>query len=86
MKTFAHVSAITCFAIVAIAMTVAPADARHLNRHHHRHAVVRAPLIANAIQEPDPYGVYFGGRKVSRDPDPHVRQELLLDYWAIYRW
>jgi hypothetical protein len=67
-------------------MSLAPADARHMKRHHHGHAAVRAPLIAGGTQEPDPYGVYFGGYKVSRDPDPYVRQELLRDYWAIYRW
>jgi hypothetical protein len=57
-----------------------------MKRHHHGHAAVRTPLIADGTREPDPYGVYFGGYKVSRDPDPYVRQELLRDYWAIYRW
>ncbi len=35
---------------------------------------------------PDPYGVYFGGEKVSRDPDPNVRQQLQNDYSYLYSW
>jgi hypothetical protein len=86
MKAFAHTPAATCLAVMVFAMTVAPADARHSIRHHHRHMAMHAPRVVDAIREPDPYGVYFGGYKVSRDPDPNVRQELLRDYWAIYRW
>jgi hypothetical protein len=67
-------------------MTTAPADARHLKKHYHVRMVARAAAANDATREPDPYGVYFGGYKVSRDPDPNVRRELLLDYWAIYRW
>ncbi len=86
MRSFARASMAACLAILVVAMTVAPADARHLKRHHHRQAAVQAPPIGDVVREPDPYGVYFGGYKVSRDPDPNVRQELLRDYWAIYRW
>ncbi len=35
---------------------------------------------------PDPYGVYFGGEKVGRDPDPNVRQQLQNDYSYLYSW
>jgi hypothetical protein len=86
MRASAGISGATCLAALVVAMSLTPADARHMKRHHHGHAAVRAPLIADSLREPDPYGVYFGGYKVSRDPDPYVRQELLRDYWAIYRW
>jgi hypothetical protein len=86
MKVNAHSLAAACLAGVFAATAATPADARHLRRHHHVSTVAQIPSPGAAIREPDPYGVYFGGTKVSRDPDPHVRQELLLDYWAIYRW
>jgi hypothetical protein len=35
---------------------------------------------------PDPYGVYFGGEKVGRDPDPNVRQRLQDDYSWLYSY
>jgi hypothetical protein len=85
MKMLQHVSVAACLATLVTATIVAPASARHLKRHHHVRMVARVPAN-DAIREPDPYGVYFGGYKVSRDPDPNVRQELIRDYWAIYRW
>jgi hypothetical protein len=85
MKILLRVSVAACLAVVFSAATLAPASARHLKRHHHVRMVAQVPP-SNASREPDPYGVYFGGYKVSRDPDPNVRQELLRDYWAIYRW
>lgn len=86
MKTFAHISIAACLACLFAVTTVAPAGARHVKNHHHVRMAVRMPAAINVTREPDPYGVYFGGYKVSRDPDPNVRRELLLDYWAIYRW
>lgn len=32
----------------------------------------------------DPYGVYWGGRKIGRDPDPNVRRSLLQEWFDIY--
>ncbi len=86
MKAYAHTPVTTCLAVLVVAMMMAPADARHAKRHHLGHTAMHAPQVDGAVREPDPYGVYFGGYKVSRDPDPNVRQEILRDYWAIYRW
>jgi hypothetical protein len=86
MKAYAHTPLASCLALLVVAMMMVPADARHAKRSHFRHPAMHAPLVARTVPEPDPYGVYFGGYKVSRDPDPNVRQEILRDYWAIYRW
>ena len=91
MKIFAHISVGICLASLFVATTAAPAAAKHLRKHHHVRMVAQAqgmnvPGMNDATREPDPYGVNFGGYKVSRDPDPNVRQEILRDYWAIYRW
>ena len=85
MKTLPFVSTAACLSALVTTMTPAPADARHLRRHHHAHMVAQLPVNATS-RERDPYGVYFNGYKVSRDPDPNVRQELIRDYLAIYRW
>ena len=84
MKILPYISAAACLAALVTTTTFAPANARHLKRHHHSR-VAQMPANA-AAREPDPYGVYFNGYKVSRDPDPNVRQELIRDYLAIYRW
>lgn len=86
MKAFAQISVGICIAGLLTATTMTPAAARHVKKHHHVRTVARVSPANDATREPDPYGVYFGGYKVSRDPDPYVRQELLRDYWAIYRW
>ncbi len=86
MKVFAHALVAASLAGIFAAMATIPAEARHLRRHHHGRTVAQISSGSAAVREPDPYGVYFGGTKVSRDPDPNVRRELLLDYWAIYRW
>ena len=28
----------------------------------------------------DPYGVYWGGQEIGRDPDPNIREELGREY------
>jgi hypothetical protein len=85
MKVLPYVSAAACLAALVMTTTCAPANARHLKRHHHLRVVAQVPVSA-ASRERDPYGFYFNGYKVSRDPDPNVRQELIRDYLAIYRW
>jgi len=51
------------------------------------HAPGGVPYDAGAYHPgPDPYGVYFGGEKVGRDPDPNVRQQLQNDYSYLYSW
>jgi hypothetical protein len=51
------------------------------------HAQGGVPYYPGAYHPgPDPYGVYFGGEKVSRDPDPNVRQQLQNDYSYLYSW
>ena len=81
-------------------ISAAPASARHLRHHHYSYAphAVQAPVYGAYAQGgvpyypgayhpgPDPYGVYFGGEKVGRDPDPNVRQQLQNDYSYLYSW
>ncbi len=85
MKILSCVSAGACLSALVITAAIGPADARHIKRFHHARVVAQLPVDA-ASGGRDPYGVYFNGYKVSRDPDPNVRQELIRDYLAIYRW
>jgi hypothetical protein len=80
------------------AISFAPAEARHVKRHQHADSTSTAHNRPDpyggrnafpgdyAHYGPDPYGVYVGGQKVGRDPDPNVRQRMLLDYDYLYSW
>ena len=83
---------LTVAPVIATAMTGGAVEAQglHQSRHaaHHvegqRHQHVLHPRPPSEAL--DPYGVYFGGVEVGRDPDPNVRRELYNDYMFIYGW
>jgi hypothetical protein len=71
------------------AVSIAPAEARHIKRHQHTWSGTAGRLAFPgdyAHYGRDPYGVYVGGQEVGRDPDPNVRQRMLSDYDYLYSW
>ena len=81
MKRSIVLSAIAAVAVLAPALASA-----HPVRHQHMRAAPVTRLAPSAYRYgssyggPDPYGVYFGGQQIGRDPDPNVRQQLLYDW------
>jgi len=75
-------------AAAMVTMIAVPASAREMRYQHHQARVEGGvpyhPLAYHS--GPDPYGVYFGNQKVSRDPDPNVRLQLQKDYGYLYSW
>ena len=78
-------------AAVVLMPALASAHPMH-HRHHMRSAAVAQTAAPFAYRHdgsfcgPDPYGVYLGGQKIGRDPDPNVRQQLVYDYLYEHRW
>jgi hypothetical protein len=102
MQTARVVLAFTAIATLMTAPAMAKQVKQHHHHHHvWQNAYGGVPYYHGASQNayggvpyypgawhrgPDPYGVYFGNQKVSRDPDPNVRQELENDYSYLYSW
>ena len=79
-------------AVAAAALSPGFASARSDHSHRAPHAAIAriAPTLPSAnygsYSGPDPYGVYIGGEKIGRDPDPNVRQELVYDWLYEHSW
>jgi len=75
---------------LATAVLLAPAvGVAHPVRHAHVAAVQPASSPyqhRSSYGGPDPYGVYIGGQKIGRDPDPNVRQQLVYDWIYEHSW
>ena len=87
MKTITLTSAVT--AALVIIPSLASAEGMH--RYPSPNATSRSYTAQTNVHRgsfggPDPYGVYIGGHKIGRDPDPNVRQQLVSDYLYEHRW
>jgi hypothetical protein len=70
--------------VLAVLVTCEVANAT-TKQHKRPHAVVNESLrVQSALRNPcaDPYAVCWAGTYIGRDPDPHVRAQMLLDFQA----
>jgi hypothetical protein len=74
------------FGVCLLAALVACGVANAATKHHRRPlpSVNQSLSVPSAPRNPcaDPYAVCWAGTYIGRDPDPHVRAQMLWDFQA----